>query len=173
MALADTETIGSIHGNEVSGGITPVATVQFTSKWYEVNEQGHLETQDNASITNPDTQVTGATNRIFRSLHGTLLMFRMKYDDGLSSITDPVIKVFGRFNSGDQWMLLRNQDEAITMTLTTAATDVTDGTDKWTTPDLNAHVIDKAGCREFLVGVQTALAATGDPTLATIEVKEL
>jgi len=143
--------------------------------WFTFYGTGALETQDNSgTITNPGSHITDANKNIVVIPGGTLLIFRMRYDDGIGTITDGIVKVFGRLNENNPWELLRSQDEAITQTLTTNAADAEDGTNNFTTPDYNANVYDKLGNNEFIVGVTTAHAAgSGDATLSILQVKVL
>ncbi len=120
---------------------------------------------DAATITNPTTQITDASRQILKrgpqtdgtyaSNEGSLLIVRLGYDDGLLGITDPVIKVFGRKDSTEARTLLRTKTGALNATLTTAPTDVTDGTLNYTTPDLDRLGWDVQGCREILIGIET------------------
>jgi hypothetical protein len=162
-------------------GVTPpkaatqTITAQLRSSWATIIDNGGLETQDDATVTSPDAEITNSTTHILATGgRGSTLLLRMKYDDGLATITDPVIRVFGRHSSGDTgWMALHNSNStpAITTTITTAATDNEDGTNKWTEVTAD-ETFPLQGCDEVLVGVQTALAAGGgDPTLSTLEAK--
>jgi len=127
-------------------------------------------TIDAATITNPTTQITRAgTNLLTVQGRGTFLIVRLAYDDGLTSITSPTVKVFGRANSGEPWRILRTRGGAISAQLLTAATDATDGTLEYTTPDLTTNVWDLQGCDQILIGVEVALAGTGTTSNARIE----
>jgi hypothetical protein len=148
-----------------------VAPCSLTQNWTTAISAGGPAVQDNASITNPTTQITAATRiPLRRGGVGTILLLRLGYDDALTTITDPVVKVFGRTGS-DAWQLLKSIASALTATLPTAATDSTDGTLDYTTPDLSTHAWDCAGCDELLVGVETALAGTGSTANAIIQAK--
>lgn len=127
-------------------------------------------TIDAATITNPLTQITRAgTSLLTVQGRGTFLIVRLAYDAGLTGITSPTVKVFGRANSGEPWRLLRTRGGAINAQLLTAATDVTDGTLDYTTPDLTSNVWDLQGCDQILIGVEVALAGTGTTSNARIE----
>ncbi len=150
-------------------------TAQLRSQWATIIDNGGLETQDDATVTSPTAEITNSTTHIFvAGGRGSTLLLRMKYDDGLATITDPVVRVFGRHSSADTgWMPLPNSNStpAITTTISTAATDTEDGTNKWTDVTVD-ETFALQGCDEVLVGVQTALAAsTGDATLSTLEAK--
>lgn len=173
MALATTITLASAVGSHL-GSSQIIRPSQIASAWYTAVPAGVLNAQDAATITAPATEIVGAVNRIFVSENGTLLRLRVKYDAGISAVTDPILRLFGRLNSSDSWQSVQNQDEQTAITVTTDLTnDVSDGTWNWTLADLNAHTFDKDGCQEFLIGIQTALAATGTVSTATIEIKEL
>jgi hypothetical protein len=150
------------------------APVSLTGVWQTVISAGGPATQDAATITNATTQITAATRSIFsRKGAGTILLIRLGYDDGLTSITNPIIKVFGRTGS-DAWMVLKDVSGNLTLTLTTAlSTDATDGTLLYTAADVATSSIDCLGCDEILIGVQTALAGTGTVSNSIIQVKAL
>lgn len=149
-----------------------VFPIQFPSAWQTVIDAGGMDDADASPIVNPTTEITTSDRHIFKVKRGTTLRFRMKYDDGVTVPTDPVINVFGRLNSNDPWMPLQNKNGAQDITMTTAlADDVRDGTFRYTTPDIDAAAVDCEGCMEILVGVKTAFAATGDVTTATLEAK--
>lgn len=157
-----------------------VALVAIPGRWVTVIDAGGVATADAAIINNPDTQITASTRHPFRrgGASGTALAVRLKYSAGLTGITNPVIKVFGRALrapggiSPDQWEIIANEAGEQAVTIATApTTDVTDGTFKWSHPDAAKAVFDLRGCEEFLIGVQTALAGTGDVSTATLEVK--
>lgn len=173
MALGTTVTVnGSPHKQFDS-----VAPMSATSGWFSVIDAGGMDDQDAATITNPTTQITASTRHlIYRNAFGTNLMLRMGYDDGLTTVTDPVVKVFGRTGNTEIWQLLKTRSGAITGTITTqasddGATDVTDGTYLYTTPDYDATTWDCFGCEYILVGVQTVLAGTGTVTTAFLQGK--
>lgn len=154
-----------------------VCPISVTAPWQNVIDAGGMDDQDAATITNPTTQITASTRHIYqRKGAGTNLILRLVYDDALTAITDPVVKVFGRANGSEVWQLLKNGASGITTTITTqasddGATDVTDGTYLYTTPDFATQAIDCLGCDEILVGVQTILAGTGTVTTAYLQAK--
>lgn len=176
MAISTVAVLG--HAQLESKLVRPI---QIPAKWFTIIDAGvagvslsGLEQQDAAALTDPDAEITNSTTHLFKvGRQGTTLLLRMKYDDGLSAITDPVLRVFGRYDSTEPWMMLNQKGGAdnATVTMQTASTDVSDGTDNWTDVDEDDHSFDLRGCDEILVGVQTALAATGDPTLASLEAK--
>ncbi len=168
MALGDVVS-GTMVYKQTPGYVVPQG---LTQKWVNVVDAGGVAVQDAATVTNPSTQITAATRHIFRRNGlGTHLLLRMKYDDGLTSITAPIVKVFGRGGDNDGWQLLKTRSGSLSVALSVAATDVEDGTNKFTTPDYDLHAWDSLSCNEFLVGIETALAGTGDATTATIEAK--
>ena len=167
-------------GTNISAGFDPVPvrgdmviSADLRATWVVIREAGDMDTADAAPIDDPDADITNSTTRALNTGgRGTKLLLRMRYDDGDTSPTDPIVKVFGRHSSNDtQWMNLSNETPAIVGTLVSAVTtDTTDGTDKWTTV-LPAAIFPLLGCDEILVGVQTAYAATGNAALALLEAK--
>jgi len=155
----------------VRGNLTISADLRTT--WVVIRDAGDMDTVDAVTVDDPDADITNSTTHILTTGgRGTKLLLRMRYDDGDSSPTDPVVKVFGRHSSSDtQWMTLSNDTPAIVGTIvTTVATDVTDATNKWSTV-LPATRFPLLGCDELLVGLQTAYAATGNAALALLEAK--
>lgn len=158
------------------GAVSPCS---INSHWETAIDAGGMDDQDAAVITNPDTQIILSTRHpIHKGLVGTQLLFRLVYDDGLTAITDPIVKWFGRTGDSQVWQLLKNRSGGITTTITTqasddGATDVTDGTFLYTTPDYETQAIDCLGCDTFFVGLETALAGTGDVTTAFLQVKSI
>jgi hypothetical protein len=169
--MAPTASAADSNKYRGGGGLTGVIPMSATSGWETAISAGGIATQDAATITNPSTQI-GATAQILRrGGKGTLLVVRLQYDDGLSSITDPVIKVFGRTGT-DAWEVLKTiaSTPALTYTVATNASDTTDGTDKFSIPSY-ANAFDCLGCEEIVIGVETALAGTGTTSTAVLQAK--
>lgn len=143
------------------------------SAWVTVLDAGTVTSADNATITAPTTQVTRAgTHPIYLGTGaGQYVLVRLGYDASLSVTTNPVVKVFGR-RSGGAWELLPTRGGALSITLSAASTDISDGTLKYTTPAASS-TIDTLGCDEILVGVETALAGTGTTSTAIVQVRPL
>jgi len=179
MPLAATINATAYVREDPLDNFRDIYPIQRQAKWFTVMTAGGINVQDAATITDPDAEIVSASNSIIRvDGAGTLLMLRMKYDDGITGPTEPIIKVFGRLanrNSAsetDDWMILANKVNNISVTIDIAlSTDVSDGTWNWTHPHWDAHVWDLAGCNEVLIGVETALAATGTVNTATVEAK--
>lgn len=153
-------------------GFDVVAPVSMTAGWVTIIDAGGMTVQDAATITNPTTQITSSTRHILRrEAKGTHLLLRMQFDDGLTSITDPVVKVFGRTGNQD-WEIIKTAviTPADTATITTTSYSE-NGTDKFTTPDTSSQVWDCLGCAEVIVGIQTVLAGTGTASTAKLWAK--
>ena len=150
-----------------------VRPVQIECKWDTMIDAGGPNTQDASTITDPDAEITNSTSHIFAIKgRGTTLRLRLMYDDGISSVTSPIINVFGRFSSDEVWQRLQNKSGDTNVTLTVDTTnDVSDGTFNFTLVDADDHAFDLDGCAQVLVGIKTALAATGTVTTATIQGK--
>jgi hypothetical protein len=149
----------------------PTTEASVRATFQNAISAGLVATIDNASITNPATQITRSGTSIVRSdSGGTFLVVRLAYDDGLTGITNPIVKVFGRASLSEPWRLLRNRAGSLSASLATASTDATDGTLDYTTPDLSTNVWDVQGCDQFIIGVETALAGTGTTSNATVQV---
>lgn len=144
------------------------------SRWVIAIDAGGMDDQDAATITNPTAQITDSSRHILRreGRRGTFITARLVYDKGLSSITAPKVKLFGRPSPDDAWELLTSKAGGLNATITPdTANNAGNGVMNFTTPDQSAHVWDCLGCNEFLFGVETALAATGDVTTARLEAK--
>lgn len=176
MALGAAIKLTRYRGDVVDGRINLqgyVAPVSLASAWQTIIDPGGVATQDAATITNPDSQIDNDTTHPFETDGiGTYLLLRLGYDDALTSITNPVLRVFGRSSSSDIWMPLPLRDNSgLNVTLTTGADDTTDGTLKYTTPNFDSRCVDLLGCSQVLVGVQTALAGTGSTANAIVQIK--
>lgn len=140
--------------------IAPVSVpCSLTSRWTTAISAGGPATQDAASITNPTTEITASTRRILKRnrMNGTLVMVRLGYSGTPS--TDPIVGVWGRTGT-DAWQRLINKSSGTQSTLATvSASDVTDGTLKYTSASED-HTFDCVGCEEILIGVETAFAGS-------------
>ncbi len=142
-----------------------------TSRWQEIISAGGPSVVDDASITNPTTQITAAANRIYvLDNNFSAILLRLGYSSALTTITAPIVKVFGRTGS-DVWQVLLTENLTDTATLSTQSSDVTDGTLSYTTPSPLLHAWDCLGCNQILVGIQTALSGTGTVSNSVIQIK--
>jgi len=168
MALGT--TIGMT--SEPVGDTIVVLPVSLSSRWKNIIDPGGMDDQDAATITNPTTQITLGTRKIFkRRANGTTLLVSLAYDDGLTSITNPVIKLFGRYDSTEAWRVVLTKGGSLTATFAVASTDSTDGTNLYTPANYDTIAWDCLGYEEFVMGVETALAGTGDATTAYLQGK--
>lgn len=175
LAFAPSMAVTDVTGHPKANG-TAYAPAHTTMAWATAIAATGADDLDNAAITNPTTQITGSTRYLItidqsKKGAGNFICFRLAYDDGLTSITNPVIAVFGRESSSDTWMRLPNRAGGISCTLTTAVTDVTDGTLCYTMPDPEEHVFERGGCEQFLIGTEVALAGTGTTSNAIVQYK--
>ena len=150
--------------------------MQIAMNWVAVTAIADPATADSGgTIYNPATDITDQ-NRIVRVMgRGSQIVFQFRYDEGESDNgTSPVINVFGRGSSNDNWTKLRNKDESTNITLTKVYnTDATDAAYCYTEIDENEHVVDLLGNNEFIVGIQTAYIAgtSGATTNCRIQAK--
>jgi hypothetical protein len=168
--------VGAVANPEVNR--SAVAQIGLTTNWQTIISAGGMTVQDAASITSPGFSITSAT-RVPMDTRGmgSGVIFRLRYDSTLATITNPVIKVFGKTGPNGAYQLLRLSG-GLTYTLTTAATDADNslpavaGTFKYTTPNLATDVFNCAGNSIILVGIETILAGTvGSVATATLEAK--
>lgn len=131
--------------------------VSAVSGWVTVRPAGTPDAAD-STTTNPDTVIaTDGIDDVFDMTDrgGTGIVVRFAYRGSVS--TSPVIKVFGRYDSTEDWQVLVNRSDDDTATLTVDTTnDSTDGTDKFTTVLLDEHYFDCQGCRYIFICVSTA-----------------
>lgn len=172
MTLAATTKLNAAVEAFVPATFAPISLV---APWSNAIDAGGVATIDAATITDAAGSITDVHHHILTRLTGTLLVLALAYDKTLTAITAPILKVFGRVSAAanggvaGRWELLKNRAGNIQTTLTPAATDAVSGTLAYTTVDLTNHAVDMAGCDEFLVGVETALAgSTGVVTSAVV-----
>jgi len=161
MALGSTVSFEQVVAARHIG--QQVRPVQIATGWLSFVDAGGVDAADNSGsrIVNPAAQITLSTRKIVQVRgSGTILRLRMGYSNGASAITTPpVVQVFGRRDATDAWQMLNNKAGSESVTLTAdPATDITDGTLKYTRPQLETHSWDLDGCDELLVGIMTALA---------------
>lgn len=149
-----------------------VAPSAILSPWATVVAAGEPAVQDAATITNPANDITNINDRILpKGAIGTLLALCLGYDDELSGITDPIVKLFGRYDDSEnsRWELIPNLNGDLSATLATDTdNDVEDGTLKYTTVDPDVNMWDVGAFNELLVGVETKLEADSGSTANAI-----
>jgi len=130
-----------------------------------------VATQDAAAITDPASEITSIDDRIVLVNGATIIRAHLGYDDGLTSITNPILVLYGRHGDDDNWRVLLNLNNARAATFTTAAsTDVSDGTLNYTSySDVKDFSWDVDGASQIVFGVETALAGTGTTTNAVVQ----
>lgn len=175
------------------GQLPPASTaIHVPNAWVTVCDAPETADNGGSHVVNPSGITRSALSIFDTKGLGAAILLRLKYDDGLTNITDPVVQVFGsavapsgqvqtnenglggyhltELGTPTDWQPLfdRNGTHAITLT-TAASTDQADstGTFLYTVP----VEVDLAGCRWVLVTVKTALAATGTVNTSTIDVK--
>lgn len=146
------------------------------SKWIAAVEATGVDDADNSGnrIRNPATSMsdTAIHPKVKPFVGGAdQVLIRLKYDDGLTAITNPVVQVFG-FDAGGNAVMLRNKagtpSDEITLS-TDTTNDLTDGTNNYTSIT-DAQVVELLGATEIQVGIKTPLSGTGDATTAVVEV---
>lgn len=170
MALGETVEVQA-DPRKISDAVSPTS---LTSTWETIIDPGGMIIQDAASIQDPSADISSSTRHIFqRKGKGTLLLLRMAYPASLGTITDPIVKVFGRANANEEWQLLQTRAGSNTVTIETdTANDTNNGVTAYTIPNYSAQCVDCLGCDQLLVGVQTILAAgSGTPDSASLEGK--
>ena len=151
-----------------------VAIISNTSGWIDFIDVGGLVIQDAATIINPTVQVENVTRKIVRRQSaGNNLVLRVQYPANLAITVSPIVRVFGRANATEVWTALPNLAAAVAAALTCVqASDVTDGTNNFSTVLIATQQFQVLGCNEILVGVQTIIAGTvGTAALAKLQGK--
>lgn len=149
-----------------------VRSVPVTSRWQTIIDAPGMTIQDGATITTPLVQITDSTRHplVVDGLASNLLL-RLVYDATSTTITNAVVKVFGRTRT-DVYSVVRTTTAAISSTMTTSiGSDISDGTYLYTNPT-TVQTFPILGYMEILVGVEVALASvTGDPALASLQAR--
>ena len=156
-------------------GSKAFAPISLSAPWVIARGAGELTTADNATITNPSSQIDtpGVFNLVRDRDLGTIVLVRMRYRGSPSQ--QLIVAVFGRTSSSNGWQRLYNRaaTPAGQVALTAApSTDMTDGTDKFTEVTLS-HQFDCLGCKEIRIGIEQALTTSSAPdaSLAVVEAK--
>lgn len=155
------------------GDATYTIPVAITSPWTTAISAGGVASADAATITNPASSITASTRQLLSASKkaGTRLIFRLKRATANANSTPITYSVYGRYSSSFAWEQLRNRAGTTASTIAPDDTnDLTDGTYKYTLPDLQYDYWDRGSCNEFLVGVTTAYTGT-TTTTAVFEVK--
>ena len=139
-----------------------------------ISPDGAVATQDAARVTNPTTQTTASNVINVHEVNGEYVMLVLRYDAGLTGITNPAGALFGRVSPSGTWIRLRTLGGADQITFTCDSTnDVTDGTYKYTSFSTSINIFDRMGCDEFTWGTETALNGTGTKSNARVLFKPL
>lgn len=148
--------------------------VPLITDWIECCNAPDVADNGGSDVINPGAIVRAETTRIATQGNANTALIRIAYDDGLTSITDPVIQVFGNDAVGatGAWYPLKNSSGTHAITLVTAAsddgvTDITDGTllrSTWVE-------VECKGALEILVAVKVALTGTGTKNTSILEIK--
>ena len=142
--------------------------VSIISDWVDVCTAPETSDNSGSTVVAPLGITRAEQNRIYSHGVGTTLQIRLKYDDGASTLTSPVVQPFG-FDGNSSPQKLVDADGTHELTLTLDATnDVQDGTYKYSQP----VEVDMDGCASVLVAVKTAFNATsGTETNSAIQVR--
>lgn len=131
--------------------------VSVSSDWMDICTAP--ETADNSGSSVVLPLAISRAEQSFLDVNGlgTTLQIRLKYDDALTSPTNPVVQPFG-FDGNNSPQQLVDVDGIHELELTVApTTDVQDGTYKYT----KAVEVDMDGSSKVLVAIKTAFDGTG------------
>lgn len=172
MAIGDPQVLDWV------GDASLVVPGSVIVPWRTVIDAGGMDDTD-SNTTRPDLIADSDHHDLTIPVAiGTNVLVSMKYAAGATPSTDPVIRVYGRFENTKaipkiegRWMELENGTGDTNVTLTTASsTDVSDGSFKWTRVRANTHVFDRKGCNRIRFVVVTAFAVSGgSAATATLE----
>lgn len=160
MALTETDISISPSGRRPP--LEMVTQSEIKTAWTVANSAPETADNSGSAVTAPLSITRADVHYIAVNGKASKVRVRLKYDDGLSSITDTVVQVFGfdrEFGSetGPVGERLVDSSGDHEQTLTTAATDFADGTYKYTDPvEVNLN-----GNNYIMVAVKTALSGTG------------
>ena len=162
-------------GNDVlKGGYDrgePSFPASFASEW--VDAITNVVLLDNASITDPATQITDSSRKIISRAgwQGSSLCIRLLYDQAAGAGDAPTLAVFGRFNASHPWERLLTKANNRTVTFTPSATHTLfSAALRGTEVHSTNHVLDNLGCNDFLVGVEV-VGSGGVTAAAKVQVK--
>jgi len=160
MALAtDQNTITSTQS------LNPTTPISLTSEWLDIHTAPNVV--DDATLT-AIAELDTTSIPLNVGGKGTKVMLRLKYDDGVSSLSaSPIIKVFLKDENG-LYHFAKDASGSLLLTITpNFTTDFENGTfgySDFVEVDMDASI-------QLVVGVQTAFAATGTVTTSTIQAK--
>lgn len=148
--------------------VEPVVPVSIISDWVDVCDAPETADNSGSTVVNPGGITRSAQKLLQNRGVGTSVQVRLKYDVGASTLTNPVVQVFG-FDGNGVPTKLRDKDGNHELTLTLDATnDVRDSLFKYSVP----VEVDMDGCSSILVAVKTAFAASsGTVSNSTIQVR--
>lgn len=164
-------TVNASDGGSALTQHSGAVVLQSNNKWQVVIPAGGMTEFDGAAngtaIATPENILADA-KIAFRKLlivegNGAYMAVRVAYNSANSMTTDPIIQVFGRYNSTDLWEPLRNRNLGVPdtgLTVADASADIIVGSYKYTDVDDFEDVFDLRGCREIIVGIKTIAAGT-------------
>lgn len=119
-------------------------------------------TQDASTVTDPANDISGIDDRVLdKGAIGTLLALALAWPDGSVPSTDPVVKVFGRYDANEPWELVPNLNGDLSQELpATDASDVKNSSTRRSTVDTDNHVWDVGAFSQFVVAIETAYAGS-------------
>lgn len=148
--------------------VEAMVPVSVISDWVDLCTAPETADNSGSTVVAPLGITRAEQFRLFTRGIGTTLQIRLKYDDGASTLTSPVVQPFG-FDGNNSPQKLVDADGTHELTLTLDDTsDVQDGTYKYSQP----VEVDMDGCASVLVAVKTAFNATsGTETNSAIQVR--
>lgn len=167
MALSDDVKVSRPRRAPGVPPLNEMVPMSVLSNWVDLCDEP--ETADNAgnAVVNPGAITRASQRKLDTEGFGTTLQIRLKYDDGVTGVTSPVIQAFGEDGNGN-WQKLFDRNGSHELTLTVAAsTDVKDADFCYTNP----VEVDMDGCKKVLIAVKTAFNATGTINTSVIQAK--
>lgn len=137
------------------GGREPVTNASIQSDWQPLCTAPNVADNGGAAVVDPGAIVRAEQTWGAIQGEGTTLQVRLKYPAAAAISTDVVVQCFGRDRNGAPQRLFAGAVHELT--LADAASDVTDGTSKWT----EAVEVDCQANSQVIVAIKTALAGTG------------
>jgi hypothetical protein len=161
-AISPRTRIGNTHPD-----VPEMVPVSILSDWVDVCTAPETADNSGSTVVAPLGLTREELKRLYNRGRGTTLQIRLKYDDGISAVTSPVVQPFG-FDGNDAPMRLRDAEGEHELELTIDLTnDVQDGTYGYTEP----VEVDMDACASVLVAVKTAFNATGTKNNSTIQAR--
>jgi len=165
--------VGEVHVKKTrpernNGNPPEMVPVSIINDWVDICTAPEAADNAGSTVVAPLAITRAEQNRLRNHGYGTTLQIRLKYDDGIGTVTSPVVQPFGfDGNNAPQRLVDAEGEHELTLTID-LTNDVQDGTYGYTAP----VEVDMDGNASVLVAVKTAFnAGSGTETNSAIQVR--